>query len=99
MSIEEIKKAVAQAYKINVSDIDGRSTKQPIATARQVVYYYVRNILGMKYQVIGKLFNRDHGAIHGGVKKIKGWKECDLETRTILEELEANHPFLKVTIQ
>jgi len=47
-TISDIKKAVAYGFDVSVEDIDSRVRKQPIALARQTVYYYTRKLLGLK---------------------------------------------------
>ena len=95
MGLLDIKKAIADLYDISVEDIDGRGRKQPIGIARQLAYYYARKFLGYTYERIGELFDRDHGAILFGVKKVEVYLQSDWETKDKVELLEQRFPQLK----
>ena len=69
-TIPSIKRAVAEGFEVSVEDIDSRVRRQPIALARQCVYYYARKLLGMKYMDLGEKFNRNHANMIHAVKEI-----------------------------
>lgn len=62
---------VASYYKINKSDIVGKSRNKEIIIARHMAIWFVRKILGLPYKEIGKLFgNRDHSTVISAIKVI-----------------------------
>jgi len=94
-TIPKIKKAVAEGFEVSIDDIDGRVRKQPIALARQCVYYYSRKLLGLTYKQLAQKFGRDHSNMIFAVKAIEDRKIYDWETKAILEGLESEFPWLK----
>lgn len=62
---------VASYYKINKSDIIGKSRKKNIVLARHMAIWLVRKILNIPYKEIGKIFgNKDHSTIMSSIKVI-----------------------------
>ncbi len=98
-TIPKIKKAVAEGFQVTVKDIDSRTRRQPIATARQCVYYYARKLLRIKYMDLGKKFNRNHTNIVYAVKTIENLRQYDVETRSLMEGLESEFPWLKEEVE
>ena len=94
-TIPRIKRAVAEGFQVSVEDIDGRVRRQPIAIARQCVYYYARKLLGMKYMDLGQKLNRNHANIIHAVKSIENLREYDVETRAVIDGLESEFPWLR----
>ena len=94
-TIPKIKKAVAEGFQVSINDIDGRGRKQPIALARQCVYYYTRKLLGMKYDDMEKKFDRDHSNLIYACEQIKDRRIYDWETKAMLDGLESEFPWLK----
>ena len=94
-TIPRIKRAVAEGFEVSVEDIDSRIKKQPIAVARQTVYYYVRKLLRMPYMEMERKLDRDHANFIHAVKTIENLRECDIETRAVIEGLESEFPWLR----
>ena len=94
-TIPKIKKAVAEGFEVSIDDIDSRVRKQPIALARQCVYYYSRKLLGMKYVDLGQKFGRDHSNMIHAVKSVEDGRVYDVEVKAIIEGLESEFPWLK----
>lgn len=94
-TIPRIKKAVAEGFQVSVEDIEGRGRKQPIAVARQTVYYYVRKLLRMPYMEMERKLDRDHTNFIHAVRTIEGLREYDIETRAIIEGMETEYPWLR----
>jgi len=86
---------VAEGFEVSVEDIDSRVRRQPIAVARQCVYYYARKLLGMKYMDLGEKLNRNHANIIHAVKSIENLREYDIETRAVIDGLESEFPWLR----
>lgn len=62
---------VASYYKINKSDIVGKSRNKEIIIARHMAIWFIRKILNLPYKEIGKLFgNRDHSTVISAIKVI-----------------------------
>ena len=99
MNLKEIIQVVAKKFQIDKDEMMSRKRKQPFATARQIVYYYTRKCLGYNYPEMASLFQRNHAAIHTGVRKIEQWRDCDFETKAIIEGMEEEYPFLQKTVQ
>ena len=93
MSIPELTTIIADAYGVKEGDVKGRNRRQPVAIARQVIYYYAY-LLGDTYESIAEKFGRTHGAIFHGVEKITGWRNDDWQTKEILDGIEAAYPCL-----
>lgn len=94
-TIPKIKKAVAEGFQVSVEDIDSRVRRQPIAIARQCVYYYARKLLGMKYMDLGEKFNRNHTNMIYAVKAVEDSRTYDVEIQTMLDGLESEFPWLR----
>ena len=95
-TIPKIKKAVAEGFQVSVKDLNGRRRKQPIAVARQTVYYYVRKLLRMPYMEMEAKLDRNHTNFIYAVKAIEERREYDVQTREVIEGLETEYPWLKV---
>ena len=94
-TIPKIKKAVAESFQVSIDDIDSRVRKQPIALARQCVYYYTRKLLGMKYDDMEEKFDRDHSNLIYACDQIRDRRIYDWETKAMLEGIEDEFPWLK----
>lgn len=60
-----------------------RSNDRRVAEARFMAMYLVRDLLGLSYPAIGKLFDRDHTTIVHGVQRVRKWllDRGDVQTR------------------
>ncbi len=56
----DIIRFVARHYGIRVSDVKGRASRRSIALPRQVAIFLIREILGLSFPEIGKLFGKHH---------------------------------------
>ncbi len=66
----DIIRFVAQHYGIRVSDIKGRNNRRSIALPRQVSMYLVRELLGLSFPEIGRLFSKHHSTAMYAVENI-----------------------------
>ena len=65
----EILQTIADACRVSVEDIKGRSRLRNIARARHLVAYFLREINDLSYPAIGEIMGRDHTtAIHSHEK-------------------------------
>ncbi|MFM8944125.1 MAG: chromosomal replication initiator protein DnaA [Actinomycetota bacterium] len=76
-AVEEIPAALileetARYFSLSVDDLTGKSRSRPLATARHVAMYLVRECTGMSLIKIGELFDRDHTTALHGITKIDG---------------------------
>ena len=62
----------ARYFGLGIDDLTGKSRSRPIATARHVAMYLVRECTGMSLIKIGELFDRDHTTALHGIQKIDG---------------------------
>ena len=67
---QEIIRFVAHHYGIKVADIKGRDNRRSIAFPRQIAIYLIREILGVSYPEIGKIFSKHHSTIIYSVEAI-----------------------------
>ena len=94
-TIPRIKRAVSEGFQVSIEEIDSRTRRQPIALARQTVYYYARKLLGMKYMDLGQKFNRNHTNMIHAVKAVEDARVYDVEVKAMLDGLETEFPWLK----
>lgn len=88
ISTREIIRVVAEFYSLSQSDLVGESRKRPIAVARQVAMYLVREMTELSYPGIGKEFGgRDHTTVMHGVEKIGSLMQSSLDLYDQVNEL------------
>ena len=80
---------ISKYYKISKKDIIGKSRKKDIVSARHVGIYLTREILGISYSEIGRVFGgRDHSTIMSACKLVAKNKNMDQATNLALKALE-----------
>jgi len=94
-TIPKIKKAVAKGFKVSIKDINSRTRRQPIALARQVVFYYARKLLPLTYYHMADAFNRDYSNFVHAIRNVENLRSYDFETKAMLEGIEDEFPWLK----
>jgi len=80
VSDDQILKAVAGFYNVQIEDLMGRSRKKEMVEPRQVAMYLLRDILRMSYPYIGEKLGRDHTTVIHSFEKIN-------------QEINKNSPF------
>jgi chromosomal replication initiator protein len=93
---EQIIERVGKYYDIPPEKITGDSRDKPISLARQVSIYLIREITGLTYDDIGKIFgNKDHTTIIHARKKIEKELVSNPELsdviRNIITDIEENN--------
>jgi len=84
---EQVIERVGKYYNIPIDKITGDGRDKPVALARQVSIYLIREITGLTYDDIGKSFgNKDHTTIIHARKKI----EREIETNPELADVIRN---------
>ena len=66
----DIIRFVAHHYGVKVADLKGRDNRRSVAFPRQVAIYLIREILGLSYPEIGKLFAKHHSTVMYSVDTI-----------------------------
>lgn len=84
--IDQLKKDVADAFGVRVSDIDSHRRSQRYTRPRQVVMYIARG-LGMPLAQIGKAVGRDHTTILSGCRRIENALGYDEGLRASIDTL------------
>ena len=72
---EEIKRAVAEHYDIDVQILSGKKRTARVAEARQVAMFLVRTLTDLSLVEIAAGFAKDHGTVIYAVRKVK--KRCE----------------------
>lgn len=91
VTIEQIQKAVADYYNLNLSDMSSRRRPASIAFPRQIAMYLARKLTKLSLVDIGDGFGkRDHGTVIHACKKVKSDIETDPEVRGAVEKLNAS---------
>ena len=62
---------VCRYFGVDEEKLKGPQKSKNIALPRQIAMYLTRQLVGMSYIDIGKVFQRDHGTVHHAVKKVE----------------------------
>jgi chromosomal replication initiator protein len=90
-NISQILDLVSNHYKIPVEELRGSSRKAPIAHARHVAIFLIREITKDSWKYIGSFFgDRDHTSIMHAHQKIHDMILADRNLRTTVESLMQN---------
>jgi chromosomal replication initiator protein len=73
----DIIRFVAQHYGIRVADLKGRSNRRSIALPRQVAIHLIREILGLSFPEIGKIFSKHHSTAMYAVENIQKLRQSN----------------------
>ncbi|MGD9252595.1 MAG: helix-turn-helix domain-containing protein, partial [Holophagae bacterium] len=76
-SPSDIIRFVAQHYGIRVADLKGRSNRRSIALPRQVAMYLIREILGLSFPEIGKIFSKHHSTVMYAVDNVQKMRQSN----------------------
>jgi chromosomal replication initiator protein len=89
ITVELIQRAVAEYYKIKVSDMYSKRRPTSIAAPRQVAMYLAKELTQKSLPEIGELFGgRDHTTVLHAVRKIADARAKDMELNHALHVLE-----------
>ena len=86
LTVADIQKEVETFFKVSHADLVGKKRTRNIIYARQIAMYLSRQMLEMRFNDIGKKFNRDHSTIMYSVGNIEAKMK---ENRVAREEMEA----------
>jgi chromosomal replication initiator protein len=91
VTVEQIQKAVADYFNLNLSDMSSRRRPASIAFPRQIAMYLSRRLTKLSLVDIGNAFGkRDHGTVIHACKKVKSEIESDPEVSGAVEKLNAS---------
>ena len=89
LSIEDIKKVVAEKWGVSVSDIDSERKQKEIVIPRQVAMYIAKTLTSKSLPEIGKTFGgRDHATVIYAVKKVKELMSVNPKMELLINEVE-----------
>jgi hypothetical protein len=69
--INKVRDLIINYYNITAEDFFSKSRREPIATARQVFFYYLREKHALSFPAIAIMFYKDHTTALYAYKKIK----------------------------
>jgi chromosomal replication initiator protein len=79
LTLEEIKIKVADHYRINVSDLAGKSRIKVVSLARQMAIYFSRELTQSSFPALGQAFgNRNHSTIMHAYKNVRDMLDAPL---------------------
>lgn len=89
ISIEEIQKAVAEVFGLQVYDLTGPKKPKNIADPRMIAMYLCRKLTSKSHMEIGHAFGgRSHGTVIHAVKQVEANSLKDDEYRSVLNQLQ-----------
>lgn len=78
VNIDNIKKIVAEYFKIRVADLSSKNRRQSITRPRQIAMCLARELTSQSFPEIGDCFGgRDHTTVMNACKRIKALRDSD----------------------
>jgi len=87
MSIKEVNKVVAKYFGIKVSDIKGLCRNREFVDARQVAWKILKDN-GYGVCELGRAYNKNHGAVGKGIKRITGLIEVHRKIEAMYKQIK-----------
>ena len=89
LEIESVQKAVADHFKLRVSDLKSKKRQRILTLPRQIAMYLARKHTQASYPDIGAKFGgKDHTTVMHACKKITAEKNHDLDLKAHIESLD-----------
>lgn len=85
---DDVMSAVADYYKLRLSELKGRRRHRSVARPRQIAMYLCRHTLGKSFPEIGREFGKDHSTVISACRKIDELMEEDPIIRTAVDVLQ-----------
>ncbi|MBI9111159.1 DnaA/Hda family protein [Maridesulfovibrio ferrireducens] len=86
---EYVIKSVATHFNLKPSDLTGNKRHKMTAHARQIAMYVCRDLLGISYPALGRIFGgKDHSTVLYSVKKIQLLQKDDKVLKRVLIDLK-----------
>ena len=80
VNIDNIKKIVAEYFKIRVADLSSKNRRQSITRPRQIAMCLARELTSQSFPEIGDCFGgRDHTTVINACKRIKALRDSDIK--------------------
>jgi chromosomal replication initiator protein len=90
ITIEDVQRAVADAFHMAVADLRSSSRAQQVVRPRQLAMYLCRELTDASLPKIGVRFgNRDHSTVHYAVTKIGRQMKTDRQVLNLVQDLSA----------
>jgi len=88
LSSKDIKKVVANYFKISVSAIDSAERTQALSTPRHIAMYLCYSLAKLSFPKISKDFGKDNSTVQHAYKKIGKEIETNEHLRNVVEEIQ-----------
>lgn len=89
ITVENIKKLVADHFKVPVEKLQGKTRKRDVVIARQLSMYLAKNFTNVSLKIIGENFGgRDHSTVIYSVKAVRDMMDTDMLFKDTVVELE-----------
>ncbi len=89
INVDTLVKRIGEHFGFTLSDLKGKRRTDAHISCRFAVYHVLRKMLKMPYAQIGKILNRDHGAVMNGVQQFNDWATVDTAAKRALIACEA----------
>ncbi|HOX43704.1 MAG TPA: chromosomal replication initiator protein DnaA [Myxococcota bacterium] len=87
LSIEDVQKAVCNAFNVKLSDMKSKRRHRSISRPRQIAMYLCRTCLSATYPDIGSHFNKDHSTVITAVTNVDKLIASDPATKEKVEAI------------
>ena len=81
---------VCRQFGLNMEMLGRKSREQYIAVPRMVVFYLGRQLSDISLQNMGRVFNKDHGTVIHGCKKVQDRIDTDKHFAAVLDALKVS---------
>ncbi len=89
INVDTLVKRIGEHFGFTLADLKGKRRTDAHISCRFAVYHVLRKMLKMPYAQIGKILNRDHGAVMNGVQQFNDWATIDNACKRSLIACEA----------
>jgi chromosomal replication initiator protein len=87
LSIEDVQKAVCNAFNVKLSDMKSKRRHRSISRPRQIAMYLCRTCLSATYPDIGSHFNKDHSTVITAVTNVEKLISSDPGIKEMVESI------------
>ena len=87
VTIEKIFGAIGGKYNVTKAELIGKKRTKEVAGARHVAVFLIREITGMSFPSIAKIFDRDYATIHASFEQIDRKYTSDSMFKIEVDEL------------
>jgi chromosomal replication initiator protein len=91
LSIEVVKRAVAERFGLSPQQLEGKGRSQKVAAARRLAVYLARELCGFSLPTLGRAFGgRDHTTILAAIRSCEGELRESPQLRLLAGEIAAS---------